>query len=84
MTRRFFWLIPDCARFRIVFEDNETVLGINKRNEHRLFRKDTGIIAFSKPKGLRTRAKAFLEKEIANKKAAVNAISKNFARKQTA
>ena len=84
MTRRFFWLIPECAKFRIVFEDMETVFGVNSRNEYRSFRKDTGIIAFCKPKKLRTMARSFLRKEIAGKKAAVNAISKNFARKQPA
>ena len=84
MTRKYFWLIPECAKFRTVFEDKETVLGVNERNEHRLFRKDTGKIVFSKRQALKIIAKVFIEKEIAGKKAAVSVLRKNFARKQTA
>lgn len=47
MNRRFFWQIPEFIRYRIVFEDRETILGVNECNEHRLFRKDTGKILFA-------------------------------------
>ena len=47
MTRRFFWQIPECVKFRTVFEDKETILGANDDNEHHLFRKDVGKICFS-------------------------------------
>ena len=63
MNRRFFWLIPDCVKFRIVFEDAEIILGINEENEHRLFRKDTGKICFSEREALRLSIAALFEKE---------------------
>ncbi|HVE57287.1 MAG TPA: hypothetical protein VNB22_10700 [Pyrinomonadaceae bacterium] len=53
MNRRYFWLIPEFTRFRIVFETAETVLGVNGDNEHRLFRKDTGKISFDEREALR-------------------------------
>lgn len=53
MNRRYFWLIPEFTRFRTVFETDETVLGVNEENEHRLFRKDTGVISFDEREALR-------------------------------
>jgi hypothetical protein len=53
MNRRYFWLIPEFTKFRTVFETTETVLGINDENEHRLFRKDTGVICFDEREALR-------------------------------
>lgn len=53
MNRRYFWLIPEFTRFRTVFENEETVLGVNEENEHRLFRKDTGVICFDEREALR-------------------------------
>lgn len=47
MTRRFFWQLPEFIRYRIVFENAETVLGVNDNREHRLFRKDTSRILFA-------------------------------------
>lgn len=47
MNRRFFWQIPEYIKFRIVFEDEETILGATDDNEYRLFRKDTNQIVFS-------------------------------------
>ena len=47
MNRRFFWQIPEFIRYRTVFEDRETVLGVNDQNERRLFRKDTGRVLFT-------------------------------------
>lgn len=52
MNRRFFWLIPKFTKFRTIFENAETVLGINDAGERRLFRKDTGIICFDERKAL--------------------------------
>ncbi|NOT47551.1 MAG: hypothetical protein HOP17_07345 [Acidobacteria bacterium] len=46
MTRRHFWQIPEFIKFRTVFENADTVLGVNDRGEHKLFRKDTGSISF--------------------------------------
>jgi len=47
MNRRFFWQVPEYIKFRIVFEDAETILGATENNEYRLFRKDTNQIVFS-------------------------------------
>jgi len=53
MNRRYFWLIPEFTKFRTVFETDETVVGVNDDNEHRLFRKDTGKICFDECEALR-------------------------------
>jgi hypothetical protein len=64
MNRRYFWLIPECVKFRTVFEDAETILGVNEQNEHRLFRKDTGKICFSEREALKSFVANFLEQEL--------------------
>ena len=48
MTRRHFWQVPEYVKFRTVFENDDTILGVNAKGEHKLFRKDTGCISFSK------------------------------------
>ena len=53
MNRKYFWLIPEFTKFRTVFENEETVLGVNGDHEHRLFRKDTGKICFDEHEALR-------------------------------
>lgn len=53
MNRRYFWLIPEFTKFRTVFETTETVLGVNDKDEHRLFRKDTGKICFEEQEARR-------------------------------
>ena len=67
MNRRFFWLIPECVKFRTVFEEAETIMGVNETNEHCLFRKDTGRICFSEPLALESFVTTFLEKEFSEK-----------------
>lgn len=64
MNRRYFWTVPECAKFRVVFEDRETVVGVNDANEHRTLRKDTGRIFFSAQEALKSFVADFLEKEI--------------------
>ena len=66
MNRRVFWQIPECARFRVVFEDKEFVLGANEANEHRLFRKDTGKISFNERDAIEAFVAAFLESEFSD------------------
>ena len=63
MNRRYFWQIPECVKFRTVFEDAETIVGVSDDNEHRLFRKDTGKICFSEREALSSFVTVFLEKE---------------------
>ena len=48
MTRRHFWQLPEYVKFRTVFENDDTILGVNGKGEHKLFRKDTGCISFDK------------------------------------
>lgn len=68
MARRYFYLIPECVKYRIIFENKETVYGINERNEYRLFRKDTGRICFSKREALKSYISTFLDTEFEEKR----------------
>ena len=63
MNQRFFWQIPECIKFRIIFEDAETIVGATETGEHRLFRKDTGRIVFSEREALETSLAALVEKD---------------------
>ena len=65
MNRRYFWTVPDCVKHRVIFEDRETVVGVNDANEHRTLRKDTGKIFFSAQDALKSFVADFLEKEVA-------------------
>ncbi|MGI8885060.1 MAG: hypothetical protein ACR2IA_12535 [Pyrinomonadaceae bacterium] len=67
MNRRYFCQIPECIKYRTVFEDAETIVGVNDDNEHRLFRKDTGKICFSEREALGSFVTVFLEKEFSEK-----------------
>lgn len=67
MNRRHFWTVPDCVKFRLVFEDKETVVGVNDANEHRTLRKDTGKIFFSAQEALKSFVKDFIDKEVVPK-----------------
>jgi hypothetical protein len=63
MNRRIFWQVPECVKFRAVFEDAETIVGVNEAGEHRLFRKDTGRIVFSEREALEISLAALVEKD---------------------
>ena len=63
MTRRYFWQVPEFIKFRTVFEDAETVLGVNDNNEHKLFRKDTEKISFDERAALTRRLAEISEPE---------------------
>jgi hypothetical protein len=63
MTRGYFWQVPEWTRFRTVFEDGEIILGVNEKNEHKLFRKDTGSITFDEREALQQRLSAVAEAE---------------------
>ena len=62
MTRRYFWQVPDFIKFRTVFENADTVIGVNDNNEHRLFRKDTGCINFDERAALNQRLASLAER----------------------
>ncbi len=64
MTRRYFWQIPEFIKYRTVFENAETVLGANENNEHRLFRKDTGVVCFDEKTALRHHLAALATKDL--------------------
>ena len=63
MTRRYFWQVPELTRFRTVFEDRDIILGVSEKNEHKLFRKDTGSITFDEREALRQRLSAVADFE---------------------
>ena len=46
MTRRYFWQLPECTRFRIVFENEDIVLGVDRGGSQKVFRKDSGRVSF--------------------------------------
>jgi hypothetical protein len=62
MTRRFFWQLPEFVKFRTVFENEDTVLGVNDHNEHKLFRKDSGSISFDEYEALKVRLAKLAER----------------------
>jgi hypothetical protein len=63
MTRRYFWTVPEFVKFRLVFEDAETVVGAADENQYRLFRKDTGRICFDEREALRLCIVSLVESE---------------------
>jgi hypothetical protein len=63
MTRRYFWQVPEFIKFRMVFENTDTILGANDAGEHKLFRKDTGKICFDEAAALRQRLSDLAEAE---------------------
>ena len=48
MKNRVFYEKRTLKKFRIVFETLEIIVGADRKNKHRTFRKDTGLIAFSR------------------------------------
>jgi hypothetical protein len=47
MTNNYFWQIPQCKKFRVVFENDEVLVGESTDHEHQTFRKDSQFIGFS-------------------------------------
>lgn len=68
MTRRFFWHVPVLIKYRIVFEDAETLLGATADNQHYLFRKDTGKICFSQREAIEKCLAPLVENEAEEEK----------------
>jgi hypothetical protein len=48
MENRFFWEKATLKKYRVTFETDEIVIGATRRNKYKTFRKDTGVIAFSR------------------------------------
>ena len=65
MNRRFFWQVPECIKFRTVFENAETIMGAAaaETGEHRLFRKDTGRVVFTEHEALEICLVALVERD---------------------
>jgi hypothetical protein len=55
MKGRFFWEKRTCKKFGIVFESDEIIIGSDRKHKYRTFRKDTGLIAFSRREVLEMR-----------------------------
>lgn len=55
MKNRQFWEKKSLRKFRIIFESKEIVVGADRKNRFRTFRKDTGLIAFSRREVLEMR-----------------------------
>ncbi|MBK7707471.1 MAG: hypothetical protein IPJ30_17395 [Acidobacteria bacterium] len=55
MKSSYFWERSTLNRFKIVFENADTVFGRNAANEFRTFRKDGNIISFSEREVLEIR-----------------------------
>lgn len=60
--------MPEGIKFRTIFEDAETVMGVNDRNEHQLFRKDTSKITFAEKEALENSLTSLIKKNFKNLK----------------
>lgn len=64
MKRRIFYEKRTLKRFRVIFETEEIIIGVDRRNKYRTFRKDTGAIAFSRREALELRINDLTKKQI--------------------
>lgn len=64
MKNRVFWEKQTCKKYRIVFESDEIIIGSDRNRKHRTFRKDTGLIAFSRREVLEMRLADLTKKEV--------------------
>lgn len=55
MKGRLFWEKRTLKKFRIIFESEEIVVGADRKNKYQTFRKDSGLIAFSRREVLEMR-----------------------------
>ncbi|MCU0238295.1 MAG: hypothetical protein MUC29_02555 [Pyrinomonadaceae bacterium] len=73
MKKRYFWEKANLKKYRIIFENEEIIVGASRRNKYRTFRKDTGLIAFSRREILETKLSNLRYKEeIADEKTHFN------------
>ena len=63
MDGRVFWEKRTLKKFRIVFETPEIIVGADRKNKYRTFRKDTGLIAFSRREVLEMRLNDLTKKQ---------------------
>lgn len=63
MKGKLFWEKRTLKKFRIIFESADIMVGADRKNKHRTFRKDTGLIAFSRREVLEMRLGALTTKK---------------------
>lgn len=52
MSNRFFWQVPQCKKFRVIFEDSDIMVGASDDDKYQTFRKDSALIGFSEHEAL--------------------------------
>ena len=52
MNSKFFWQVPQCKKFRIIFEDEDIMVGVSDDNNYQTFRKDSNFICFTEQQAL--------------------------------
>jgi len=67
MKGKLFWEKRTLKKFRIIFESADIVVGADRKNKYRTFRKDTGLIAFSRREVLEMRFGALTKKQKSEK-----------------
>ena len=64
MTDKYFWQIPQCKKFRVIFEDDEVLVGESNDHEYQTFRKDSQFIGFSERESLEQSLGFLANKEV--------------------
>jgi hypothetical protein len=52
MKSKVFWQVPQCKKFRIIFEDEDIMVGVSDDNNYQTFRKDSKFIGFTEQEAL--------------------------------
>lgn len=63
MKGRLFWEKRTLKKFRIVFESKDIIVGADRNNKHQTFRKDTGLIAYSRKEVLEMKIAGLTKKQ---------------------
>lgn len=64
ITNKYFWQIPQCKKFRLIFEDDEILVGESIDHCLQTFRKDSQFIGFSEKEALEQSLGFLATKEI--------------------
>lgn len=64
MNGRFFWQVPQCKKFRVIFEDSDIMVGASDDNKYQTFRKDSGLIGFSESEALEQSLSFLVNKDV--------------------
>lgn len=63
MKGKIFYEKRTLKKLRVVFETSEIIVGADRKNKYRTFRKDTGLIAFSHKEVLELRLNDLTKKQ---------------------